>query len=58
MLYIVKVYEADEVYEYEYGLLEHAQKHLEQELFYTELYCYCKGHEWLIKAVNSNIWFR
>lgn len=28
MFYIVKVYEGGQIYEYEYGLLEHARQHI------------------------------
>ena len=58
MLFIIKVYADEQVYEYEYGLLEHAHEHLRQEQSYTELYLYCEGCEWFIEAVNSNNWFR
>ncbi len=45
MLYIVRVYEDGQCYEYEYGLLEHALKHLEMENCCTQLYTYDKGCE-------------
>ena len=57
MLYIIKVYADEQVYEYEYGLLEHAHEHLRQEQSYAEMYLYCEGCEWFIEAVNSNNWF-
>ncbi|MBQ9942980.1 MAG: hypothetical protein IJO67_01320 [Clostridia bacterium] len=55
MLYIVRVFEGAAVYEYEYGLIEHAEKHLEMEHCYAELYEWQKGNEVFVKAVNENI---
>ena len=49
MLYIVKVYEEGEVFEYEYGLLEHAEEHLSFEKGKAELYTYENGKETLMK---------
>lgn len=49
MLYIVKVYEDGEVYEYEYGLLEHAEQHLAFEKCKAEIYTYSDGKETLMK---------
>ena len=55
MLYIVKVYADGEVYEYEYGLLEHAQEHMHMERCRAELYVWLNGREEFIESVNSNI---
>ena len=55
MLYIVRVFEGAAVYEYEYGLIEHAEKHLEMERCYAELYEWQKGNEVFVKAVNENV---
>ena len=52
MLYIVRVYEDEQVYEYEYGLLEHAQAHMETEKCRAELYVWLNGREELITTVN------
>ena len=47
MLYIVRVYEDDTVYEYEYGNLRHAEEHIamEKPTAKVELYEYCNGKE-------------
>lgn len=52
MLYIVKAYEDGEVYEYEYGLLEHALAHLQNDLRaeWFEVYEYKNGVETRIKT--------
>ena len=52
LLYIIKVYADGQVYEYEYGLLEHAKEHLQQENSYAELFFYCEGRQWFMEAVN------
>lgn len=44
-LYIVKVYEDGEVYEYEYGSLKHALQHCEEEI--------AKGNEIDIYRYNN-----
>lgn len=51
MLYIIRAYEGPDIYEYEYGLLEHAKEHLQQEKAEkVELYEYSKGNEKLIET--------
>lgn len=40
MLYIVRVYEENNVYEYEYGLLEHVKEHLKMEKNHVEVFEY------------------
>ena len=46
MLYIVRVYEDDTVYEYEYGNLPHAEEHLAfEKSSRVEIYEYNKGQE-------------
>ena len=57
MLYIIKVYEDGQIYEYEYGMLEHAQEHMRWERCYAELYIWKDGREELAERVNSNICF-
>lgn len=52
MLYIVKVNENGQIYEYEYGLLEHAQEHLRYETCHAELYVWTNGQEVFVEAVN------
>lgn len=52
MLYIVRVYEDGQCYEYEYGLLEHALEHLQMEMCYAELYAYWNGEEILIRSAG------
>jgi hypothetical protein len=52
MLYIVRVHEDGQVYEYEYGLLEHAREHMRQERCHAELFLYREGREWFMEAVN------
>lgn len=52
MLFVVKVYEGDQIHEYEYGLLEHAQEHLRFEKCHAELYIWQHGQEALVEAVN------
>lgn len=54
MLYIVKVYKDGQMYEYKYGLLEHAREHLKFENSYAELYVWLDGREEFMEAVNSN----
>lgn len=47
MLYIVRVNEDGEQYEYEYGNLRHAEEHkaIEKPTAKVELYEYCNGKE-------------
>lgn len=52
MLYIVKVYEGDEIHVYEYGLLEHAREHMRWETLHTELYVWLEGREEFMEAIN------
>ena len=52
MIYIVRVYEGLEVYEYEYGNEKHAREHLEWEKCHAELYVWMDGREWLLDSVN------
>lgn len=50
MLYLVRAYEDGEVYEYEYGNLDHAEEHLAMEKGQAEIYLYNNGTETLIKT--------
>ena len=52
MIYIVRVYENDQIYEYEYGNEKHAREHMEWEQRHAELYVWFHGREWLIDSVN------
>ena len=52
-LYVVKSYEDGEVYEYEYGNLQHAEEHLAMEKVPAEIYLYQKGELTLIKTNRS-----
>ena len=52
MLYIVRVYTPDGIYEYEYGILEHANEHMQMENFHAELFLYREGQELFMEAVN------
>ena len=52
MIYIVRVYEGGEIYEYEYGNEKHAREHMAWEKCHVELYGYHGGHEWFIDSVN------
>ena len=54
MLYIVRVREGEDLYEYEYGLPAHAQEHLNSEAYYAELFIYQNGQETFVVAVNQN----
>ncbi len=52
MLYIVRVFEDGQIYEYEYGTLEHAQAHMNAETAHAELYVYMNGREEYVDSVN------
>ena len=52
MIYIVRVYEGQEVYEYEYGNEKHAREHMAWETCHAELYVWKDGREWFIDSVN------
>ena len=45
MLYIVKVWDEGELYEYEYGCIEHALEHIAIEKGCAKLYRYRNGVE-------------
>ena len=53
MLYIVRVYDGNDVYEYEYGLLEHVKEHLKMEKCPVEMYEYRNGKEQIIRELWS-----
>ena len=55
MLYVIRVFDGSEIYEYEYGNLKHAQEHLCFEQCYAELYEWQNDAEKLICIVNSNM---
>ena len=49
MLYIVKVYESGEVYEYEYGNMDHALEHYANESM-AKIVQYHKGKELVLRS--------
>ena len=51
MLYIVKVWDAGELYEYEYGCIRHALEHIELEKGCAKLYRYSAGAETAVEGV-------
>ena len=51
MLYIVRVWDAGEMYEYEYGCIEHALAHIEVEKSCAKLYRYSDGVETAVESV-------
>ena len=52
MIYIVRVYEDGEIYEYEYGNEKHTREHMAWEQGHTELYGYRAGREWVIDSAK------
>lgn len=52
MLYIVRVFEDDDTFEYEYGNMDHALEHYENESM-AEIWEYNKGNETLVKGKIS-----
>lgn len=52
MIYIVRVYDGDAVYEYEYANEQHAREHMAWEQCPAELYAYRARREWLIDSVK------
>ena len=50
MLYIVKVWDEGNLYEYEYSCIEHALKHMKVEKSCAKLYQYRNGAETLIEG--------
>ena len=52
MSYIVRVYDGEDVYEYEYGNEKHAREHMAWERCRAELYGYQAGREWFIGSVK------
>ena len=53
MLYIVKVWDEDNLYEYEYGCIEHALEHMKVEKSCAKLYQYRDGVETAVKGVEK-----
>ena len=54
MLYIVKVWDEGNLYEYEYGCIEHALEHMKVEKSCAKLYQYRDGAETLIEGSTGN----
>ena len=52
MLYIVRVFEDEETFEYEYGNQKHADEHMKMEKAHAELYLYQNGIEKFMYSVN------
>ncbi len=52
MIFIVRVYEGTEIYEYEYGNEKHAREHMEWEKCHAELYIWLHGCEWFLYSMN------
>lgn len=52
MLYIVRVFDGDDTFEYEYGNQQHAEEHLKMEKAHAELYLYRNGREEFMYSVN------
>ena len=52
MIYIVRVYEGENIYEYEYGNEKHAREHLEWKKCHAELFLWFIGYEWFMGSVN------
>ena len=52
MIYIVRVYDGQEVYDYEYSNEQHAREHMTWEKFHAELYVWLDGREWFMYSVN------
>ena len=53
MIYIVRVYDGENVYEYEYSNEQHAREHMAWEQCRTELYGWQAGREWLICGLKQ-----
>ena len=51
MLYIVKVWDEGNLYEYEYGCIEHALEHMKVEKSCAKLYRYSDGVETAVEGV-------
>ena len=52
MVYIVRVFDGSEVYEYEYGNEKHAREHMAWEACHTELYVWLNGREMYLDSAN------
>jgi hypothetical protein len=57
MLYIVKVWDEGNLYEYEYGCIEHALEHMKVEKSCAKLYRYCNGVETAVEGVEKTTGF-
>ena len=55
MLYIVKVWDEGNLYEYEYGCIEYALKHMKVEKSCAKLYQYRDGAETLIEGSTVEV---
>ena len=53
MLYIVKVWDEGNLYEYEYGCIEHALEHMKVEKSCSKLYQYRDGVETAVEGVEK-----
>ena len=52
MLYIVRVFDGEDTFEYEYGNQKHADEHMKMEKVHSELYVYLNGREEYMYSVN------
>lgn len=52
MLYIVRVFDGEDTFEYEYGNQKHADEHMKMEKAHSELYVYLNGREEYMYSVN------
>ncbi len=52
MIYIVRVYDGENVYEYEYVNEKHAREHMAWEKCHTELYAWQNGLERFLDSVK------
>lgn len=50
MLYIVRVFEGEDTFEYEYGCIEHAREHFSFEKERAQLIEYHRGNEKLLEV--------
>lgn len=55
MLYIVRVYDGKDVYEYEYGNEQHAREHMKWEPCRAELFAWKAGREWSLDGVVKTL---
>lgn len=52
MLYIVRVYDAGSIFDYEYACQEQADEHMRSEHCHAEMYVFLNGREEYMYSVN------